>query len=46
MQNKIKINYIELYTKGKVVYFLLLLHNISKCLDNKCNKYISFESLE
>ena len=41
-----KINYFELFTKYKVVCFLLLIHNISKRLDNKFNKYISFESLE
>ena len=33
-----KINYFELFTKDKVVYFLLLIHNISKRLDNKFNK--------
>ena len=43
MQNKI--NYFELFTKDKVVCFLLLIHNISKRLDNKFNKCISFESL-
>ena len=46
MQNKIKINYFELFTKGKVGCFLLLLHNISKNLDNKFNKCISFECLK
>ena len=30
-----KINYFELFTKDKVVCFLLLIHNISKRLDNK-----------
>ena len=44
MQNKIK--YFKLFTKGKVVCFLLLLHNISKRLYNKFNKCISFESLK
>ena len=29
-----KINYFELFTKDKVVCFLLLIHNISKRLDN------------
>ena len=41
-----KINYYELFTKDKVVCFLLLIYNISKRLDNKFNKFISFESLE
>ena len=41
-----KINYFELFTKDKVVCFLLLIHNISKRLDNKFNKCISFESSE
>ena len=41
-----KINYIEIFTKDKVVCILLLIHNISNCLDNKFNKCISFESLE
>ena len=41
-----KINYFELFTKDKVVFFLLLIHNISKRLDNKFNKCISFEFLE
>ena len=36
-----KINYFELFTKDKVVCFLLLIHNISKRLDNKFNKCIS-----
>ena len=40
-----KINYFELFTKDKVVCFLLLI-NISKRLDNKFNKCISFEPLE
>ena len=39
MQNKI--NYFELFTKDKLVCFLLLIHNISKRLDNKFIKYIS-----
>ena len=47
MQNKIKINYFDLFTKGKVVCFvLLLLHNIYKRLDNTFHKCISFEYLE
>ena len=40
-----KINYFEIFTKDKVVCFLLLIHNIYKRLDNKFNKCISFESL-
>ena len=36
-----KINYFELFIKDKVVCFLLLIHNISKRLDNKFNKCIS-----
>ena len=36
-----KINYFELFTKDKVIYFLLLIHNISKRLDNKFIKCIS-----
>ena len=36
-----KINYFELFTKDKVVCFLLLIHNISKRLDNTFNKCIS-----
>ena len=39
MQNKI--NYFELFSKDKVVCFLLLIHNISKRLDNTFNKFIS-----
>ena len=35
-----KINYFELFTKDKVVCFLLLINNISIRLDNKCNKCI------
>ena len=34
-----KINYFELFTKDKVVCFLLLIHIISKRLDNKFNKF-------
>ena len=35
-----KINYFELFTKDKVVCFLLLIHNISKRLDiNLINVY-------